>query len=276
MSSKPARTDLGETVTLVGTDGSQVIVALRGGHVVSWRTADGRERLFVSSLATIEGDAAIRGGIPVCFPQFAAFGPLRKHGFARTARWSFIAGGRFVCTVNKGEWPGWPHACTLTLDVDLGPSTLFVGLTVENRGVDVFSFTGALHTYLGCDDISLVKVTGLEGSAVHGGGLVDGPIGFGDGSGDVDLCVLDARRSVSVTGLAGSSPVSTTMICAQTGFCDVVVWNVGSKLGNEMADLGPGEWRSYVCVEAATAGRSVVLAPGTRWRASQVLVAQQL
>jgi hypothetical protein len=30
---------------------------------------------------------AIRGGIPICFPQFSDFGPLGQHGFARNRSW---------------------------------------------------------------------------------------------------------------------------------------------------------------------------------------------
>lgn len=273
--------DLGPTVTVRGLDGSTADVALHGGHILSWRTADGTERLFLSSAATIGNGAAIRGGVPVCFPQFAGLGPLRKHGFARTSSWRHLGGGRFVLAVNeptepqaaedaaagRAAWPEWPHRCVLTLDVDLGPGALSITLSVENTGPTDLSFTGALHTYLLVDDVTTVRVHGLDGCAVHGGGRIDGPIGFGDGRRDVDLSVLRARGAVTV------EQPTATMICAQTGFPDAVVWNVGEDLGASMADLGHGEWRSYVCVEAAAVESPVVVAAGERWRGSQTLVA---
>ena len=50
------------------SDGASALVALHGAHVLSWIPADGRERLFLSERATFDGQAAIRGGIPLVFP----------------------------------------------------------------------------------------------------------------------------------------------------------------------------------------------------------------
>lgn len=70
-------------------EGASALVALHGAHVLSWIPADGREHLFLSDRAIVDGQAAIRGGIPLIFPQFGERGSLRKHGFARTAPWTF-------------------------------------------------------------------------------------------------------------------------------------------------------------------------------------------
>ena len=63
--------------------GDAALVALQGAQLLSWQ-AGGEEQLFLSPLAAHDGHTPIRGGIPVCFPQFNQRGPLVKHAFART------------------------------------------------------------------------------------------------------------------------------------------------------------------------------------------------
>jgi len=67
--------------------GDRLVVAQHGAHVLSWMAA-GRERLYLSPKSIMDGQAAIRGGIPVCFPQFNMRGELPKHGFARHLPWT--------------------------------------------------------------------------------------------------------------------------------------------------------------------------------------------
>ena len=80
-----------EALRLNGPRGASAVVSSLGGQVLSWITPDGRERLFLSERAVFDGSVPIRGGIPVCFPQFASVGKLPKHGFVRTREWSVTA-----------------------------------------------------------------------------------------------------------------------------------------------------------------------------------------
>ena len=76
-------------VTLRADDGAVAEVHRHGAHVTSWRPmGDADDRLYLSARSELDGKAAIRGGVPVIFPQFAAEGPLPRHGFARTSLWS--------------------------------------------------------------------------------------------------------------------------------------------------------------------------------------------
>jgi glucose-6-phosphate 1-epimerase len=56
-------------VRLSAPDGACADVFLHGGHVASWQTPDGQERLFFSQRAQFGPGAALRGGVPVIFPQ---------------------------------------------------------------------------------------------------------------------------------------------------------------------------------------------------------------
>jgi glucose-6-phosphate 1-epimerase len=70
--------------------GDSVFVAEQGAQVLSWQ-AGGRERLYLSPTSACDGTMAIRGGIPVCFPQFNQRGTLPKHAFARSTACRLLA-----------------------------------------------------------------------------------------------------------------------------------------------------------------------------------------
>src|SRR5690606_20232698 len=97
---------------------------------------------LASALVSLPGAllfAAVRGGIPVIFPQFAERGLLRRHGFARQLDWSFagIADGSAVFELrDSAATAEWPHAFACRLSIAPGPSRLAVALEVENLGSD--------------------------------------------------------------------------------------------------------------------------------------------
>src|SRR6476661_5638359 len=74
-------------VRIRAADGAQAIVTLYGAHLVSWTSAAGKEQLFLSARSALDGSRAIRGGVPVIFPQFAERGKGMRHGFARVSNW---------------------------------------------------------------------------------------------------------------------------------------------------------------------------------------------
>ena len=51
--------------------GEFVEVLLHGATILSWKTAKGKENLFVSLNAHLDGSKAVRGGIPIVFPVSA-------------------------------------------------------------------------------------------------------------------------------------------------------------------------------------------------------------
>ena len=256
----------------IAAEGASALVALHGAQVLSWMPADGRERLFLSERAVFDGRAAIRGGIPVIFPQFGERGLLRKHGFARNRSWTYagVEGDQAVLALSgDGSDTDWPYPFIARLRVGLAAARLAVALEIDNTGAAAFAFTAALHTYLRVDDLSQATIEGLQGcdfeDSANGGTLHrqhDYEVAFENETDRIyndvvaPLVLLDGAHRLDIE---------------QDGFGDVVVWNPGEQLCARIADLAPDDWRHFACVEAGQVLQPVVLGPGERWSGSQVL-----
>src|SRR5690606_21953271 len=147
---------------------------LHGGHLVSWIPAGAEEQLYLSPKAVAGPGQAVRGGVPVIFPQFEQRGPdtsLPRHGLARTREWavesSSVGKEHAQITLaldDSAETRAiWPHAFTLELTIAISGPRLDMELYVHNPGETPWPFSAALHTYLGVSDLSLVRLQGLEG-----------------------------------------------------------------------------------------------------------------
>jgi len=266
------------TATMTTPGGASATVYINGAHVTSWQTSDGVERLFMSSASGFGPGIAIRGGIPVCFPQFSGRGTLPKHGFARTSgEWeieSMSSDGGVPCLVLKLEDSEatravWPHRFTLRYTVRLEEATLSTLVEVTNNGDAPLAFTAALHAYLRVPDVASVRVHVLGGlhyeDNAAGGTSCSEELAPELGIvGEVDRVYLDAPDTLKLATAADSA-----LAVSKTGFRDVVLWNLGELKAPSMADLGAGEWRHYVCLEAGAVGQPVELGPSAVFRASQ-------
>ncbi|MDB4889452.1 MAG: Aldose 1-epimerase [Gemmatimonadetes bacterium] len=269
-----------DRVVLHSADGASAEVHLHGAHVTSWRPAlSGDERLFLSAKSGFHGNAAIRGGIPVIFPQFASEGPLPKHGFARTSAWTLSEEKKgqdgsaiavFTLASSTQTQEIWPATFLATLTVRVYASTLRVELEVQNTGAEAFAFTAALHTYLRVHDVRQTELVGLRGTR-HRESAAPGVFKADDDEvlrivGEVDRVYVDAPHR-----LVMREPDRELAIEA-AGFRDVVVWNPGAARAAELKDMEPqGELR-MLCVEAGAVQKPIRLHPDDRWAGSQTLI----
>ncbi|MFG6456431.1 D-hexose-6-phosphate mutarotase [Roseateles sp. BYS96W] len=270
-----------DIVELVAPDGATATLALHGGHLLSWRPANSPEQLYLSPRSEYASGKAIRGGVPVCFPQFAERGPLPKHGFARTLPWELVSrevGKEDALAVlrlrdSDATRAIWPHAFELELSVRVAGKTLDIELACENNGEAALQFTTALHTYLRVADLDDVSVEGLAGLRYFDSIkqaealqrmdlLLTGEKGVLDldriyfGVKEKPLLVAENRRQVVIT---------------QQGFDDAVIWNPGPERCAKLADMPPQGWSEMLCVEAANIGRPIELQPGDSWVGRQSL-----
>ena len=260
-------------VTLTAKDGATAEVYLHGAHVTSWKPAGKPDQLFLSEKSAFGDQAAIRGGVPVIFPQFSILGPLPRHGFVRNTAWELVRQAADEVTLafrdNAETIAIWPFAFRAEFSVRLEKTRLEMKLRVINTGPSAFEFASALHTYLSVDDIAQTTVEGLHGLTFRDANtMVEHQekrprIEFGQ---EVDRLYYDALARI-ITLKDGSRSLTLTA----TGFPDTVVWNPGAEKSDKMADMEPGGWQRFVCIEAAAAHERIPLAPGAEWTGQQVL-----
>ena len=263
-------------VRLPLSDGSSCTIALHGAHVLGWTPADGVERLYLSPDAVFDGQAAIRGGVPVCWPQFNQRGPLAKHGFARNMAWrvepfdpAAPSEVRLVLTDSEATRALWPHGFRATLIVTLTPQGLRTALDVVNTGAAPWSFTAALHTYLRVDEIADARLEGLQGAA-RWDAVRDlrhpetaEALRFGE--------EFDSVYAAPAAPLRLVQPRGTVEIAQSASCTETVVWNPGPVLAAKLSDLPDDGWRHMLCVEAARIDEAVLLQPGAAWQGWQQL-----
>jgi glucose-6-phosphate 1-epimerase len=256
--------------------GDSVLVALHGAHVLSW-TVGGRERLYLSPRSAFDGQAAIRGGVPLCFPQFNLRGDLPKHGFVRNLPWrddapAHISAQQASLSLHLSDSAAsralWPHAFAMTLTVRLRPACLELAIALHNTGAQSLQFTGALHSYLRVGDIAAAQLDGLAGQAEWDAltdrhGQAAGVLRF---AGEFDR-VYDAAAQ----GLTLNDGLERLRIEQSASLAHTVVWNPGAAKCASLGDMPPDGWQHMLCVEAAQVMQPVSVAAGAQWQGWQRL-----
>jgi glucose-6-phosphate 1-epimerase len=263
---------------LVLDQGDSLTVTEQGAQVVSW-ISQGREQLFLSPKNIWDGARAIRGGIPVCFPQFNQRGSLPKHGFARNMVWKAgepqvsEAGMTLGFTLNHGPATQkfWSAEFQAQVQIHLSPNAIKVVLSVNNLGETELQFSGALHTYLAVSDISTTTLRGLQGQS--------------EWDAVRDTCseaadVLTFQSEFDRVYAASPKPSvlqdgSRVLEISQSpSWAQTVVWNPGETLCSTLADMPPDGFAHMLCVEAAQVFSPIHVPAHGQWQGWQSLTLQ--
>jgi glucose-6-phosphate 1-epimerase len=243
-------------VSINTADGAEATITLYGAHLTSWKTADGRERLFMSTKSPLDGSAAIRGGVPVIFPQFSTRGTGQRHGVARLSHWRLAESGAEGPTawaefeLTEADVPaqlaqGWPHAFTLRLRFTLHAESIEMSFNVRNSGEQDFDFACALHSYFALEAFEHTALEGLQAGDIHFKEKLD------------NIYPAPSELTLLHTG-AGALRLQ------QQGFSEFVVWNPGADGAAALADMADEEYRQFVCIEPAKVDKKP-LAAGAEW-----------
>jgi glucose-6-phosphate 1-epimerase len=255
--------------------GDELRVAEQGAHVLSWRSF-GRERFYLSPQNAFDGKTAIRGGIPICFPQFNMRGHLPKHGFARNLNWKFK---HFEATANSADivfellsneitrqW--WEQEFESRLLIQMTPGQLLVRLQVVNTDKKSLQFSGALHSYFAVDTIKQVTLSGLQNrpewnavTDVRGHGVsqirFDSEFDRVYSEPAVPIHLRDAAHSIEIT--------------QSSSWGESVVWNPGEEKCATFTDMPANGYMHMLCVEAAQVYSPIELDAGSQWEGWQCI-----
>ncbi len=256
--------------------GVEAHVILQGAHLTHWAPAGGKPVLWVSECSWFETGAAIRGGVPICWPWFGpcTFKPeLGNHGFVRKMAWEVESitqpGPRHVAvTLRVSDTDQtraiWPHEFELRLTITVG-ADLTMALEARNVGDSPFTFTEAFHPYLCVADIRKAAVTGLTDTDFidlrdAGRRHDEQPrLIFTE---ETDREYVDTRATTILEGGLYWGRITIS----KSGSDSTVVWNPWTAKAREMSDFGDDEWPEMVCVEPANAAtrNAVTVAAGEK------------
>lgn len=265
-------------IALTTPGGAEAIILLHGAHLVSWKPAGGSERLYLSDKAVFEDGSAIRGGVPICFPQFGKTGPLPQHGFVRNTSWNKVlarGGDDFAMAVLRiTDSPAtraiWPHAFAAEFSVSITGSRIDMELDVENTGDASLSFTAALHTYMNVKEAEEVQLEGLRGQKYRD--LLTGTEHTETGT------FVSIERETTRLYKETANPLllredKQALGINAENMPDTVVWNPWEQTCATIADLPANGFRRFLCVEAGAIEQPVTLEPQQSWWGRQSLVA---
>ena len=249
---------------------STALVSLYGAQVLSFIPKGKEDVLFMSGKSYFSEGKAIRGGIPVCWPWFGAHptdSSLPSHGFARTSVWDVIGtqerGDDLILTLglsaDEATLKLWPHHFEAQLEVCIGQE-LSVALKTVNTDNKAFEISSALHSYFNVTDINTIRLDGLCNSA-----YLDDVTGKEGLQKEKHLCITERidRRYRQSGGECSIIDGGKTIKIAKEGSRITVVWNPGTALSQQMADLGDKDYLNMLCVEAANSLEdTITLLPG--------------
>ncbi|KAK7850010.1 putative glucose-6-phosphate 1-epimerase [Quercus suber] len=233
-----------------------------------------------SAQAIFKPPKAMRGGIPICFPQFGNCGLLEQHGFARNKIWTVddnppplhpndSHGKSFIDLLlkpSKEDQKGWPHSFEFRLRVSLTTDgDLILISRVRNINGKPFSFSFAYHTYLSVSDISEVRIEGLE-TLDYLDNLCQRERFTEQGDAitfesEMDRVYLSSPNVIAVL----DHEKKRTYVIRKEGLPDSAVWNPWDKKSKSMVDFGDEEYKQMLCVDGAAIEKPITLKPGEEW-----------
>ncbi len=289
---------------------ASIEISRYGGQLISYIPKNQKDLFWLSNQIS-PPPAAIRGGVPICWPWFAKQGvasQLPQHGPVRNMPWKVLESYQSAQKSIIRLIPEWNENATgLSADEIISiqnsktiilealgvewheldciqtielTNTLQQSIKTKNNSRKSITLTQALHSYFAVADVMNCSINGLENCFFTDKLNPE----LSEITPQINQLSLDNKDLTTVDRIyhlpnANQHPFQIQdvgqqrIIKVQTQGClSVVVWNPGSQTASKMADVGEQQWRQFICLEAANAlPHSIVLAPFEESSCSQTI-----
>ncbi len=261
----------------LSNDLAECKISLFGANIVSYRPKNEENDIFwLGDLNKFDNKQAIRGGIPVCWPRFAEEklnSRLPRHGFARLSAWTVknihADKDKIEACLDLIPDEKYQLKATARLLIKITDKLEYC-LETANDSEDIFEFSEALHAYFNISSLNETEIKGLAGhrylSSLDGKTYTmaeDFRI-----KGEFDAAFLSAGN-IEIIDKGFKRIISLK----KEGSNTTVVWNPGKDL----AEMSPGQYKKFVCVEPANQGESFVrLNPGENHKISMTVQVRKM
>ncbi|AFU97917.1 aldose 1-epimerase [Simiduia agarivorans SA1 = DSM 21679] len=236
----------------------------QGAQLVQFQSVGKPPMLWVSEAEPFKPGAAIRGGIPVCWPWFGpdpqGIGPA--HGLARTQTWQLYLAQQTDSSVCLG----FRFQITESSMAGLGAELVFelsdrlrLTLITHNRSEKRLTFSSALHSYFPVGDIRQALLSGAAGRQYTDS------LSSAQSTESEQQLVFDQEVDRIYYGSSPWQLCSPTLCLniESEGSGSTVVWNPWIEKSARLSHFNPDDYLRMLCVETANCGAdSRLLEPG--------------
>lgn len=234
-------------------------ISLFGGHLISYRPKNEEHDIFwLGNLNKFDNLSAIRGGIPVCWPRFAAEelnNHFPRHGFARISNWNLkhIDIDENKIEINLSLIPDTKYDVNISVNLFIKITDhMEYSLETINLSDKEFKFSEALHAYFNVGDKDKTIIHGLSGCSYIN--KLDGKIYTQENdlqiNKEFDAVFFNHTGNVEIKDTIFKRIIALKKI----GSNSTIVWNPNKDL----AEMSPGQYNNFICIEPANQGNDFV------------------
>jgi len=234
-------------------------IALQGAHIFSFKRDS--ELLWVSEKSKFENGTAIRGGVPICWPQFGLQknSELKQHGYARTSLWELVNTKEeeelsiVTLKLKNSKHKHFDYESEVTITFYIGYE-LKMHLKTKNTDDKPMKITQALHTYFRISNISNISIIGLKNKSYFD--TVDAKIKKQNS--DISISSEVDRIYQEVDSDIVLQDNDKKIIIKNTNSSSVIVWNPWIEKCHNMKDVKDDAYKNFVCIESANASKDFI------------------